>query len=79
MDRFADRTRWEQPRGRRLRAALAAGGLGLAVLAGCQPTVRVEAPEKPIVINLNVKIEQDVRVRLEKDVEQVLDRNPEIF
>jgi len=62
----------------RVAGTMAAAGFGLA-LAACQPTVRVEAPDKPIVINLNVKIEQDVRIRLEKDVEQVLDGNPAIF
>jgi hypothetical protein len=48
-------------------------------MSGCQPTVKVEAPDKPIVINLNVKIEQDVRVRLEKGVEDVMSENPGLF
>ena len=52
--------------------------LGL-LLAACQPTVRVEAPKDPIVINLNVKIEQEVRVKLEKDVEDLLESDDEIF
>lgn len=47
--------------------------------AGCQPTIRVEAPDKPIVINMNIKIEQDVRVRLEKDVQSLLQQNPNLF
>lgn len=51
----------------------------LAMLAGCQPTVKVEAPEKPIVINLNVKIEQEVRIRVERDVEDLLKSNPDLF
>jgi len=66
----------------RVAGTMTAAGLGLGLglaLAACQPTVRVEAPDKPIVINLNVKIEQDVRIRLEKDVEQVLEGNPAIF
>lgn len=52
--------------------------LGLS-LAACQPTVRVEAPKDPIVINLNVKIEQEVRVKLEKDVEDLLESDDAIF
>jgi hypothetical protein len=46
----------------------------------CQPTARVqlEAPREPIVINLNVRIEQDVRVRVERDLEDLLD-DPELF
>ena len=42
--------------------------LGAAVLlmlvAACQPTVKVEAPDKPITINLNVRIEQEVRIKV---------------
>lgn len=51
----------------------------LAVLAACTPTVQVEAPEKPIVINLNVKIEHEVRVKLEKDVDDLLKKNSDLF
>jgi len=47
-------------------------------LAACQPSVQLEAPKDPIVINLNVKIEQEVRVRVERDVEDLLD-DPELF
>lgn len=47
--------------------------------AGCTPTVKVEAPEKPIVINLNVKIEHEVRVKVEKDVEQLLEKQSDLF
>lgn len=51
----------------------------LPALAACQPTVKVEAPDKPIVINLNVKIEQEVRIKVERDVEDLLQSNPELF
>jgi hypothetical protein len=47
--------------------------------AACQPTVKVEAPDKPIVINLNVKIEQEVRIKVEKEAEQLLDTREDIF
>lgn len=56
-------------------AGLLIGGL----VAGCQPTVRVEAPEKPIEINLNIRIEQEVRVRVERDLEEIFREDPEIF
>tara|TARA_R110000782_G_scaffold4481_2_gene15900 strand:- start:46 stop:195 length:150 start_codon:yes stop_codon:yes gene_type:complete len=49
------------------------------VVAACQPTVQVNAPEKPIVINLNVKIEHEVRVKLEKDVDDLLKKNSDLF
>jgi hypothetical protein len=50
-----------------------------ALLSACSPTVKVEAPDKPIVINLNVKIEQEVRIRVEKEVEDLFTSNPDIF
>lgn len=49
------------------------------ILTACTPTVKVEAPDKPIVINLNVKIEQEVRIKVEKGVEDLLSDNPDIF
>ncbi len=51
----------------------------VTALGACSPTVRLEVPDKPIVINLNVKIEQEVRVKLEKGVEEAMLENPKIF
>lgn len=48
-------------------------------LAACTPTVKVEAPDKPIVINLNVKIEQEVRVYVEQDLSKARNERPDIF
>ncbi|MFQ5466891.1 MAG: YnbE family lipoprotein [Kiloniellaceae bacterium] len=54
--------------------------VGLAgALVGCQPTVKVEAPREPITINLNIKLDADVRVKLEKQAEQDINANPDIF
>lgn len=50
-----------------------------ALLPACSPTVKIEPPDKPIVINMNVKIEQEIRVKLEKDVEKMLEQNPDLF
>jgi hypothetical protein len=48
-------------------------------LAGCNPTVKVEAPDKPIEINLNVKIEQHVKVEIQQDVKKAIAKNKDIF
>jgi len=48
-------------------------------LLGCTPTVQLQAPDKPIEINLNVNIEQHVRVSIEKDVKQTIAKNKDIF
>ncbi len=45
----------------------------------CTPTVRIEASDKPITINLNVKIDQEVRYRLDKDLEDAIAKNPDLF
>ena len=51
----------------------------IGAVAGCTPTVKVEAPDKPIVINLNVKIEQEVRIKIDRDVDTLLQDNPDLF
>ncbi len=58
---------------------LAASLLALGLVAACNPTVKVEAPDKPIVINLNVKIEQEVRIKVDKDVDNLVSSNPNLF
>ena len=48
----------------------------LVSTAGC---VQVSAPEKPIEINLNINIRQEVVVRLQQDVRDLIDKNPGVF
>ncbi len=57
----------------------AAVAVCVALVAGCTPTIKVEAPDKPIVINLNIKIEQEVRVRIDRELDQEFSDNPELF
>lgn len=50
------------------------------IFASCTThTVQVEAPEKPITINLNVKIDHEVRVKVEKDLEDVFSEDSPLF
>jgi len=58
------------------KASLAAAAILATPLAGC---ISLAAPEKPIEINLNVKIEQEVIVRLQRDVENIINQNPQDF
>jgi hypothetical protein len=53
--------------------------LCLPLLAACTPTVKVEAPDKPIEINMNIKIEQEVRIRVERDLDKQILANPDLF
>lgn len=50
--------------------------LGSVLAGGC---ITVDAPDKPIVIELNINITQEVIYRLATDVQQNIDDNPEIF
>lgn len=58
---------------------LALAALSALTLAACTPTVRVETPDKPIEINMNIKIEQEVRVKVEKDLDAVIANDPSLF
>jgi hypothetical protein len=59
------------------RAARLAAGIAVAVpLNGC---ITVKAPDKPIDVNLNVNISQQVVVRLASDVQQMIQTNPQAF
>jgi uncharacterized Fe-S center protein len=52
----------------------------LPLLALLTPAcVQVTAPDKPIVINLNIAIRQEVLLRLDEASKKVTEANPEIF
>jgi len=50
-----------------------------ALVLGCSPTVKVEAPKEPITINLNIKLDADVRLKLEKSADTDIQKNPGVF
>ena len=53
--------------------------VALIFAAGCNPTVKVEAPDKPIEINLNVRIEHEIRLQVDKELEGLFDEDSEVF
>lgn len=53
-------------------------GIMLTICA-CTPRVEVAAPEKPITINLNVKIDHEIRLKVDKDLDQVLSKDSGLF
>ena len=53
--------------------------LWIASLAACAPKVQLEAPKEPITINLNVKIEHEIRVKVDEDLENLFDEDEDIF
>ncbi len=59
---------WQRTEGAVVRwAAVAVMAIGLAA---CTPRVEVAAPKEPITINLNVKIEHEIRVKVDKDLDK---------
>jgi len=50
-----------------------------AALSACTPTLRIEPSDKPIRIDLNVRIDQEVRIRLDREVEDLIASNPDLF
>ncbi len=53
--------------------------MAMALLAGCSPTVKVAPPDKPIVINMNIKIEHDIRIKMDREVEELIGEDSDIF
>lgn len=47
--------------------------------AACTPRIALEAPKEPITINLNIKIEQEVRIKVERDLEELFKSDKKIF
>jgi hypothetical protein len=58
---------------------IAAAALAGLLLVACQPTVKVETPQEPITINLNIKLDADVRLKIEEQAEETIESNPELF
>lgn len=50
-----------------------------ALLSGCVPRIEVAAPKEPITINMNVKIEHEIRIKADKDVEDLLKSRSDLF
>lgn len=50
-----------------------------AFLMNCTPTVKVEPPDEPITINLNVKIEHEIRVKVDKELEDIFSEESGLF
>ncbi|RKQ38568.1 YnbE family lipoprotein [Enterobacter sp. R1(2018)] len=58
-----------------------AAGLAAATLtlSGCTPRIEVAAPKEPITINMNVKIEHEIHIKVDKDVESLLKSRSDLF
>jgi len=59
--------------------ALLAGLLSACFLSGCIPRIELATPRDPITINMNVKIEHEIRIKVDKDVESLLKNQSDLF
>lgn len=53
--------------------------LMVPLAVACTPRVALEAPEEPITINLNVKIDHEIRLKVEKDIDDLFSEDSELF
>jgi hypothetical protein len=52
--------------------------LGL-FMTSCPPTVQVAVPNEPITINLNVRIEHEIRVKVEQELDGIFTADSGLF
>lgn len=51
----------------------------LLVCSGCQPRIAIDAPKEPIMINMSVKIEHEIRIKVDKELDQLITSDPSLF
>ena len=71
-----------QPRAVKPRGSMIQGlSLCLAILvtAACTPTVQVAMPNEPININLNVKIQHEILIKVDKELDELISDSSGLF
>lgn len=48
-------------------------------IMACTPTVKVEAPSEPITINLNIKIDHEIHVKVDKELDDIFSQDSGLF
>lgn len=54
-------------------------GLSALLLAACSPTVKLQAPDKPIEINMTINIKHEILLKVEKEVQQMFQSDKGLF
>lgn len=54
-------------------------GLVMMSVSACTPTIQIVPPSGPIEINLNIKIEHQIRIEVGKDLEELFEDESDIF
>ena len=64
----------------RMRGSVSAPALWILLgIAACQPKIEVTAPKEPITINLNVKIEHEIQVKVDRDLDNLFQEDSSLF
>lgn len=53
--------------------------IGLLFLSACTPRIELAVPDEPITINLNVKIDHEIRVKVDKELDDLFDEESGLF
>lgn len=51
----------------------------VVLMTACTPTVQVAVPDKPIEINLNVKIEHEIKIKVDKELDVMFEEDSGLF
>ncbi|PKG39476.1 YnbE family lipoprotein [Psychromonas sp. Urea-02u-13] len=52
---------------------------GLFLLSACTPRIELTMPNEPITINLNVKIDHEIRIKVDKEIDDLFDEDSGLF
>lgn len=52
---------------------------GASLSLACTPKVIIEPPNEPIVINMNIKIEHEVRIKIDKELDSLIEEDDDLF
>lgn len=53
--------------------------MSIGAMSACTPSVQVAAPEKPININLNVKIQHEILIKVDKQLDSMFSESSGLF
>ncbi|MFC0179813.1 YnbE family lipoprotein [Thorsellia kenyensis] len=49
------------------------------IVLGCTPRIEVVTPDKPIIIDLNIKIDHNIHIKVDKEIETLINSNEALF
>lgn len=80
--RYGQDRQFSQPKATSQKRRVAQGlSLCLAILVSvaCTPTVQVAMPNEPININLNVKIQHEILIKVDKELDELISDSSGLF